>query len=322
MCAYTRNALKQEEKVSVAISPRRTKGRFLQQYGVFYLMLSVPLLYFAIFKYLPLVNAQIAFKEFMALDGVWRSPWVGFQNFLTFFSSIYFFQLLRNTIGLSLSKLLLGMPAAVMLAIALNESSQPRFKRFVQTITYLPHFLSWIIIYGILLMVLSPSEGLLNQIIVSLGGEPISFLTDPKWYPAVVVLSDIWKEMGWSAIIYLAAITGIDPGLYEAAVLEGATRIQRIRYITLPSIASVIVTVTLLRLGNILDAGFHQIFVTYSVPVYRVGDIIDTWVYRQGVLDFQFSLATAVGLFKGVMGLTLVVVFNRMAKRFSETSLY
>jgi putative aldouronate transport system permease protein len=308
--------------VSVDVAPLRKKRKFLRQYGVFYLMLSVPLIYFAIFRYLPLINAQIAFKDFMALDGVWGSPWVGAQNFITFFSSIYFLQLLRNTVVLSLLKLLLGLPAAVILAIALSESSMKHFKRFVQTVSYLPHFLSWIIIYGMLLLLLSPNDGLLNQVITKLGGEPIGFLTSPQWYPAIVVLSDMWKEMGWSAIIFLAAILGIDPGLYEAAVLEGATRMQRIRYITLPGIASVVVTVTLLRLGNILDAGFHQIFVTYSVPVYKVGDIIDTWVYRQGVLDFQFSLATAVGLFKGVMGLTLVVVFNRLAKRFSETSLY
>ena len=294
----------------------------VSQYGIFYLMLALPLLYFAIFKYWPLVNAQIAFKEFMALDGVWRSPWVGLQNFFTFFNSIYFWQLLRNTIGLSLAKLLVGLPMAVILAIALNESSLRRFRRFVQTVTYLPHFLSWIIMYGVLLLLLSPGDGLINELIKALGGEPISFLTDPHWYPTIVILSDVWKEMGWSAIIYLAAITGIDPCLYEAAEMEGAGRFKRIWYITLPGILSAIVTVTLLRLGNILDAGFHQIFVTYSVPVYGVGDIIDTWVYRQGVLDFQFSLATAVGLFKGVIGLALVLFFNKIAKRYTETSLF
>lgn len=298
------------------------RRRILPQYGIFYAMLFLPLLYFAIFKYMPLLNAQIAFKEFMALDGVWKSPWVGFQNFKTFFSSIYFWQLLRNTIGLSLGKLLVGLPAAVILAIAINETTSRRYQRFIQTITYLPHFLSWIIMYGILLLLLSPADGMFNEIIKALGGNPISFMTDPKWYPALVVLSDVWKEMGWSAIIYLAAITGIDTGLYEAAAMEGASRLQRIFYITLPGIVDVIITVTLLRLGTILDAGFHQIFVTYSVPVYGVGDIIDTWVYRQGILDFQFSLATAVGLFKGVIGLSLVLMFNKLAKRYADTSLF
>ena len=206
---------------------------------------------------------------------------------------------------------------AIILAIAINESTRRHFRRFVQTVTYLPHFLSWVIMYGILLMLLHPDDGILNQVIKSVGGQPISFLQDPNWYPVVVILSDVWKEMGWSAIIYLAAMAGIDPGLYEAAQVEGASRLQRIRYITLPGITEVILIITLLRLGNILDAGFHQIFVTYSVPVYSSGDIIDTWVYRQGVLDFQFSLATAVGLFKGLLGLALVVAFNKLSKRFT-----
>jgi putative aldouronate transport system permease protein len=284
------------------------------QHRAFYVMLFLPVAYFLLFRYMPLVNAQIAFKDFMALDGVWGSKWTGFQNFGTFFSSMYFWQLMRNTIGLSLAKLLIGLPIAVILAIAINESSLKRYRRFAQTVSYLPHFLSWAIMYGVLLMLLSPGDGLVNEIIKSLGGKPIAFLSDPRWYPVVVVASDIWKETGWGAIIYLAAIAGIDPGLYEAAQVEGATRLQRIRYVTLPGIAEVVVTVALLRLGNILDAGFHQIFMTYSIPVYSTGDIIDTYVYRQGILDFQFSFATAVGLFKGAIGLVLVLMFNRLAK--------
>lgn len=301
---------------------RGKAARAFSKHRAFYLMLALPVAYFLVFRYGPLVNAQIAFKDFMALDGVWRSPWVGFRNFASFFSSIYFWQLLRNTLGLSLMKLAIGLPAAVVLAIALNETCLRRFKSLVQTATYLPHFLSWIVMYGVLLLLLSPDEGLLNEIGKAFGLGEVSFLADPRYYPAVVVLSDVWKEMGWSAIIYLAAMTGIDPGLYEAAEVEGAGRLQRIRYITLPGIMDVIVTVALLRLGNVLDAGFHQIFVTYSVPVYSVGDIIDTWVYRQGVLDFQFSLATAVGLFKGTIGLCLVVSLNRLARRYADSSLF
>jgi putative aldouronate transport system permease protein len=300
---------------------RKVRGA-IGKHRAFYAMLFIPFIYFLIFKYGPLVNAQIAFRDFMALDGVWKSPWVGFKNFITFFSSIYFGELLRNTILLSLGKLVVGLPMAVMLALAINESCLRRFKRIVQTVTYLPHFLSWVVMYGVLLLLLSPDEGLINEVIKAFGGKEIAFLQDPKWYPIIVVLSDVWKEMGWSAIIYLAAITGIDPGLYEAAEVEGATRLQRIRYITLPGISEVIVTIALLRLGTILDAGFHQIFMTYSVPVYSVGDIIDTWVYRQGVLDFQFSLATAVGLFKGALGLCLVWLFNKLSRRYLEASLF
>lgn len=301
-------------------SGRRRKS--LARYRSLYLMMVLPLVYFALFRYMPLVNAQIAFKDFMALDGVWKSPWVGFRHFKTFFSSMYFWQLLRNTLGLSLLKLFVGLPASVLLALLVNESCARRFRRFVQTITYLPHFLSWAIMYGVLLMLLSPSDGLVNEFIKSWGGKPIAFLSSPKWYPTVVVLSDVWKEMGWGAIIYLAAMTGIDPVLYEAAEVEGASRLQRIWLITLPSIADVVVTVALLRLGTILDAGFHQIFMTYSVPVYEVGDILDTYVYRQGILDFQFSFATAVGLFKGLIGLVLVAFFNKLAKRYSASGIY
>lgn len=297
-------------------------GARIKRHASIYVMLILPVAYFLVFRYWPLFNAQIAFKDFSPIDGVIKSPWAGLANFRTFFTSIYFGQLIRNTLGLSLAKLAVGLPSAVILALALNESSLKKFRKFVQTITYLPHFLSWVIMLGVLLLLLSPDSGFLNEIITRLGGQPIAFLQDPRFYPFVVVLSDLWKEAGWSAIIYLAAMTGIDPGLYEAAQVEGATRLQRIRHITLPGIRDVIITVALLRLGTILDAGFHQIFVTYSVPVYSVGDIIDTWVYRQGILDFQFSLATAVGLFKGCIGLALVWTFNRMARRWSDAGLF
>jgi putative aldouronate transport system permease protein len=287
-----------------------------------YVMLALPLLYFLLFRYFPLWNAQIAFKDFSPLDGVWRSRWSGFANFLAFFRSIYFTQLVRNTLFFSVLKLAVGVPMAMLLALALSETTSKRMRGLVQTISYLPHFLSWIIMYGVLLLLLSPGEGLVNEIIRALGGEPIAFLMSPRWFPVIVVVSDVWKEMGWSAIIFLAALLGIDPVLYEAAAVEGASRVQRIMRISLPCILDVIVIVTLLRLGTILDAGFHQLFVLYSLPVYSVGDIIDTWVYRQGILEFQFGLATAVGLFKGCISLALVVLCNRLAKRFTGSGLY
>ncbi len=294
----------------------------LRRHWTLYLMLVCPLAYFLVFKYMPLVNAQIAFKDFSPLDGVWKSPWVGLANLVEFFHSIYFWELLRNTVGYSLAKLAVGLPLAVILALALSETAAKAFKGLVQTATYLPHFLSWVIMYGVLLALFSESEGLVNSIIRATGGTPRSFLGQPSDFPFIVVLSDAWKETGWSAIIYLAALAAIDPALYEAAEVEGATRLQRIRYISLPGIADVIVVVTLLRLGTVLDAGFHQLFMLSSMPVMGVADIIDTWVYRQGVLDFRFSLATAVGLFKGVIGLCMVLVFNRIAKRASGASLY
>lgn len=300
----------------------RRFGRTLWRHRWFYLLMTPSLLYFLVFKYIPIWNAQIAFKDFKPLLGIMGSPWIGFQHFATFINSFYFNELIINTIIFSTAKLVLGLPLAVILAIALHESWFGRFRTLVQTVVYLPHFLSWVIMFGILLMMLSPGSGLINNVIKELGGEPIPFLTSPEWFRSVVILSDIWKETGWSTIIYLAALLSISPHLYEAAIVDGASHWRRIWHISLPGILPVIVLVTLLRLGNILDAGFNQIFVLYSVPVYSVGDIIDTWVYRQGILQFQFSLATAVGLFKGVIGLALILVANKVARRLAQQSLF
>jgi putative aldouronate transport system permease protein len=287
-----------------------------------YFLLILPLTYYVIFRYIPIYNAQIAFKDFFALKGVEGSPWVGFQHFEAFFKSYYFSSLIVNTVFFSVAKLALGLPCAIILALIINESRVWRFKGLVQTAVYLPHFLSWVIMLGLLLALLSPSSGMVNEFIKSAGGEPVSFLSSTVWFRPVVILSDIWKETGWSTILYLAALLAINPELYEAAEVDGASGLRRVWYISLPGILPVIVLVTLLRIGNILDAGFNQIFILYSVPVYSVGDIIDTWVYRSGVLDFQFSLATAVGLFKGVIGLILILVANQVAKRVANQSLF
>ncbi|HXD09532.1 MAG TPA: ABC transporter permease subunit [Anaerolineales bacterium] len=287
-----------------------------------YFLMTPTLIYFAIFKYGPLWNAQIAFKDFKPLLGVMDSPWVGFKHFETFIHSFYFTDLMTNTLIFSVAKLVLGLPLAVICAIALHETWSVRFRTFVQTMIYLPHFLSWVIMFGVLLVILSPGNGLLNTIIERFGGEPIAFLTSPHYFRWVVILSDIWKETGWSTILYLAALLAISPDLYEAAAVDGATPLQRIWYISIPGILPVIVLVTLLRLGHILEAGFNQIFVLYSVPVYSVGDILDTWVYRQGILQFQFGLATAVGFFKGVIGLALILSANRLAKQLAQQGIY
>jgi putative aldouronate transport system permease protein len=249
------------------------------------------------------------------LEGFGGSPWVGLKYFRTMFSSPFFFNVLTNTLLISVYKLVFGLPIAVIMALLLNEVHISWFKRSVQTITYLPHFLSWVVVFGVLLTTLSPSTGLANKAIVTAGGQPINFLADPRWFRSVIVLSDIWKDLGWGTIIYLAALAGISPSLYEAAVVDGASRLDRIRYITLPGILPVIVLVTLLRIGNLLSAGFEQIFVLYNPSVYSVSDIIDTWVYRQGIQSFQFSLAAAVGLFKGAVGAVLLVTANWVARR-------
>ncbi|MDR2419146.1 MAG: ABC transporter permease subunit [Treponema sp.] len=287
-----------------------------------YVLLVIPLVYYIIFKYIPIWNGQIAFKDFMPLDGVLGSRWIGFGNFMSFFNSFYFGELLRNTLFYSFGKLLVSVPLAILLAVTIYESAHPRLARVVQTLAYLPHFLSWVIVYGILLVLLAPGDGIVNDVIKAFGGQAIAFMTDTKIFPTIVILSDAWKEMGWSAIIFIAALIGIDPSLFEAALVEGVNVPQRIWYITLPSIRPVIVMVVLLRLGTILDAGFNQMFMLYSVPVYSVADIIDTWVYRQGLLEFQFGLATAVGIFKGVIGLILIGVSNWLVRRVSDSALF
>jgi putative aldouronate transport system permease protein len=309
-------------RMSTATLSARVRGtlRAVRRHRGIYLLMTPTLLYFLIFRFGPLWNAQIAFKDFKPLLGVLESPWAGLKHFETFINSFYFEQLITNTIILSSAKLVLGMPLAIILAIALHETWFGRFRTLVQTAVYLPHFLSWVIMYGVLLVMLSPGNGLINEVIQKLGGEAIPFLTSTKWFRYVVILSDIWKETGWSTILYLAALLAISPHLYEAATVDGASNLQRIWHISLPGILPVIVVVTLLRLGHILDAGFSQIFVLYSVPVYSVGDIIDTWVYRQGILQFQFSLGTAVGLFKGVIGLILILLTRRISRQISEQS--
>jgi putative aldouronate transport system permease protein len=300
-------------------------SRLLQaiwQHRVMYLMLIPPLLYFIIFRYGSYWYAQIAFKDFSPRLGVVDSPFSGLSNFSAFINSYYFGQLMGNTVAISLLKLVLGLPTGIILALALHETRITILRRMAQTISFLPHVLSWVIVSGILLVILSPSEGLLNRAITTIGATPIPFLTTPVHFRGVVVFSDIWKEMGWSAILYLAALLAINPTLYEAAAVDGASPWQRIWHISLPGMMDVIVLVTLLRLGGILDAGFGQIFNLYSLPVYSVGDILDTWVYRQGILSFQTSLATAAGLFKGVIGLLLIITANHLAKRMAGKGLY
>lgn len=287
-----------------------------------YILMFIPIIYFIIFKYVPMLNGQIAFKDFKPRPGVWGSPWAGLRFFKEFFSSYYFWELIRNTVGYSFGKLILSVPLSIILAVVLFESHRETLRKIVQTLTYLPHFLSWVIMYGILLSLLAPGDGVINDLVKMCGGEPIDFLTNTKCFPWIVLFSDAWKEMGWGAIIFIAALMGIDPSLYEAAMVEGTTALQRTWYITIPSIRPVIVMVVLLKLGTILNAGFNQIFMLYNTSVLSVADIIDTWVYRQGLLDARFSLATAVGIFKGIIGTLLVAFANRLTKVVADSSLF
>lgn len=303
------------------VKARKALGlRRIWQAKALYIMLLPGIIYYIIFKYFPMYGVVIAFKDFSILDGILKSPWADPWNkhFLMFFESPYFYQLLRNTILISVYKLIFGILPPIIMALLLNECRIRWFKSMVQTLTYMPHFLSWVIIYGILIALLSQSSGLINHWIKNLGGDAIPFMTSTTYFRSILVGSEIWQNLGWGAIIYLAAMSGIDPTLYEAARVDGASRLRMIWHVTLPGIRTVIIMLFILNLGYILDAGFGQVYVLYNLQVYPVADIIDTWVFRTGLLQLNFSLAAAVGLFKSAIGLVLVLISNKIARRWGE----
>jgi len=295
--------------------------RKVWSFRAIYLMMLPGIVYYIVYKYVPIYGLVIAFKDYDILEGILGSPWADpwYKYFQQFYESPYFSQLLTNTLLISLYKLLFGMIPPIILAILLNECRVKWLKGFVQTLSYMPHFLSWVIIYGILIVLLSQNSGILNRWITEAGGTAIPFLSSPEWFRSVLVGSEVWQNLGWGAIIYLAAMVGIDPALYEASRVDGASRVRMIWHITLPGIRNVIVLLLILRLGHLLDAGFDQIYILYNVHVYPVADILDTWVFRTGLEQFDFSLASAVGLFKSLIGLALVLASNAMAKRWGES---
>lgn len=287
------------------------------QMKALYLMLLPCLAWYFVFKYLPMYGVIISFKDYNFSDGIWNSPWADpwYKYFKQFFESPYFSQLMTSTLLISLYKLAFGMFPSIILAILLHECRIGWFRRWVQTLSYMPHFLSWIIIYGISIAFLSETTGLFNRWITEAGGHSVPFLNSTEWFRSVLVSTEIWKDLGWGAIIYLAAIGSIDPTLYEAARVDGASRIRMIWHVTLPGIRNVITLLLILKIGSMMDAGFEQVFVFYNPRVYEVGDIIDTWVYRMGLEEMSFSLATTVGLFKSVIGFVLIIGANKLAKR-------
>uniref|UniRef100_UPI00403F317D ABC transporter permease n=1 Tax=Paenibacillus sp. FSL K6-1096 TaxID=2921460 RepID=UPI00403F317D len=294
----------------------------LKKYWDLYLIMLPGLAYFIIFKYVPMGGIIVAFQDFSAFAGIRGSEWVGLAHFKNMFMDSEFYTVFKNTLLISLYKLIWGFPGPIILALMLNEVRHMLYKRGVQTLVYLPHFLSWVIIGGILINVLSPATGIVNQFLGMLGLEPIFFLGSQEWFRTVLVVSDIWKEAGWGAIIYLAALASIDPQIYEAAVVDGAGKWKQLLHVTLPSLLGTIVILFVLRLGSVLDVGFEQIFVLYNPLVYNVADVIETYVYRTGITQGQFSFTTAVGLFKSVISLILVVLANKAARKLGQNSLW
>lgn len=287
-----------------------------------HLMILPGLLLVLIFSYGPMVGLVIAFQDFKLTKGLFGSEWVGFENFEYVFALPGFMNALRNTVWIAFLKIIAGLVAPITTSLLLNELRKVLFKRTVQTIIYLPHFLSWVILAGILLDILSPSKGIINGLLAWLGLEQIYFLGDSTWFPWTLVISDVWKEFGFSTIVYLAALTGINPALYEASVMDGAGRWKQTLHITLPGMLPIIILMTTLSLGQILNAGFDQVFNLYSPIVYETGDIIDTFVYRVGLVDLQFDLATAVGFFKSIVSLLFISVSYLLAYRFANYRIF
>lgn len=298
---------------------QKTKLRYtLKRYMPFYIMFAPVLLYYIIFAYLPMGGLVLAFKDFNFSQGMFGSPWAGFKHFEKFINNGDFWVVLKNTIEISLLRVAFSFPAPIILALLLNEVRHTKYKRFVQTATYLPHFISWVVVYGILYSFFS-LDGVINQIGAMFGLEPANFLAEAKYFKGLYVGSAIWKEIGWSAIIYLAALSGVDPGLYEAGAIDGVNRWQKLWHITLPSIRAIVSVQFILAFGQILNVGFEQIMVMYNAIVSEAAETLDYYIYRVGLLQANnFSYATAVGLFRSVVSLIFIIITNYVSGKIDE----
>jgi len=285
-------------------------------------MLVLPMAFFVIFRYAPMTNIVIAFKDYSIFQGVWASPWAGFKWFGQAFQDRDFYFALRNTLVLNILDLIMGFPAPVILAILLNELVFRRYKRLTQTVVYLPHFLSWIIIAGIANQLFAPSGGVINIMLGKIGIGPINFLMNKGMWIGTYIGLGVWKEMGWGTIIYLAAITGINPELYEAAEVDGAGRLRKIWNVTLPSIRPTIVVLLIMNLGRILGSEFDRPYAMVNPTVLQVGDVISTMVYRVGIRSMQFSLTAAIGLFQSVICVIFLILANSIAKKAGERGIW
>ena len=293
----------------------------LHKHWILYLMALPALVYFAVYCYTPMLGLYTAFSNYKITGGIFSGSFVGFKHFIDFFKSYYFLRLLRNTLLLSLEVLIWGFPIPIIFALVLSEIKSNSFRKVAQTVTYLPHFISVIVICGMVIDFTS-MNGLINAIIQAFGGEPIAFMTKPEWFRTVYVGSEIWQKFGWNAVVFIAALSAIDISQFEAAHLDGASRWQKIRYISLPSILPVIVTVLLMQVGHLMSIGFEKVFNLYSPVTYATADIISTFVYRQGILGANYSSAAAIGLFNSAINLILVLSMNAISRKLTENSLW
>ncbi|RAV16067.1 ABC transporter permease [Paenibacillus contaminans] len=286
-----------------------------------YLFIFPMLAYVLVFHYFPMYGVQIAFKEFVASKGIWGSEWVGTEHLERFFKSYYFWTLIKNTVLLNLYQLAL-FPLPVVAALLMNELKNGIFKKMVQTVSYAPHFISVVVMTGMIAAFLNPTKGIVNKIIQALGGEPVAFLTEPGWFKTVFVLSGEWQNLGWGAIIYLAALTAINPDLHEAATIDGASRLKRIWHINLPGIMPTVLILFILNMGSFMSIGFEKIYLLQNKLNLEASDVIQTYVYRSGLLEGQYSFSAAIGLFNSVINFVLLIAVNQISKRAAQTSLW
>lgn len=303
-------------------SRSRTRLRRLIMNRWLYLMLLPGLLYFIVFKYVPMYGVLIAFQNYQPFLGFFGSEWVGTKHFERFFGDPLFWILLRNTFVIAMYNIVFFFPLPIIVALLLNELRLEWYKRTIQTLIYIPHFMSWVVVVSIAYIFLTTEGGLVNEAIAALGGEKINFLISKEWFVPLITSEVIWKETGWGTIIFLAALAGVDPQQYEAARIDGASRFQQLIHVTLPAISSTIVILLILRLGHFLDTGFEQIWLMLNAMNRGVGEVFDTYVYTIGISEGQYSYSTAVGLFKSIVGLALVWASNSLAKRFGQEGIY
>jgi putative aldouronate transport system permease protein len=306
----------EKKKKAGALAASYWKHRYL------FILFIPAIIYYGIFRYGPLYGIQIAFKDFIFRRGITGSPWVGLENFKLLFSMGSFKQVFRNTVIISFLKLVFGFPAPIIFAVLLNEIRAVKYKKFIQTVSYLPHFVSWVILGGVFMQFLSPSTGPVNIILKNVGIKPIYFLANNIWFRPVLVITSIWKGVGWGSIIYLASISGIDPELYEAAEIDGAGRLRKAISITIPSLVPVITIMLIFSVGGIVQDDFDQIFNLYNPAVYSVGDVLSTYTYRVGLIEMKYSFSAAVGLFTNIISFVLILVTNFITKRVNEYGLW
>lgn len=304
-----------------AVTRKNKRKKFFGSWQLYVLILPA-FVYFIVFHYGPMYGVQIAFKNYMPSLGIWGSPWVGFDHFTRFFNSYYFWDLIKNTVGISVYSMVVGFPLPIILALVLNEVKDGAFKKTIQTVTYAPHFISTVVIVGMIIAFLSPSTGIINNALQAMGLQSKAFMEDPSWFKSVYVLSGVWQSTGWSSVIYMAALSGIDSQLHEAATIDGASRLQRLLYINLPYLMPTMIILLIMNFGSIMSVGHEKVLLMQNPLNMPSSNIIATFTYQQGLLDAQYSYAAAIGLFNSAINAALLLFVNKISKKVSETSLF